>query len=297
MNRLATATILLVLGLCGSVHAADPSDAAKLLALVNSRPITVGGIAGKLRLRRIDPARAPRRIWLAELDAAIDHALLLAAAKAERGNQRDANGPTPDTLAQAYVNRTFGAKLFVSENEIEEWYKHHKQTLRTGGVRIARVITVGARRQKRDLVSDERALARAEIDAVRKKAVAGEDFAELARGHSMDPYAASGGLLPPVRKTGKPNFAAEVFKIRKRGDISEVFETPFGLHIVKLEAIRAPAVPPLREARPRIRQTLRQLKWNEHVGPHLARLRSQADIRIIKSALPGSGAGKAATPR
>jgi len=267
------------------------------LALVNGRPITVRDVASGLRLRGIEPVSAPRRAWLAELDATINQELLLAAAKADRGNTHNAprsspsakapvNSQAEQALIRTYLARKFHAKLFVPASEVHEWYDRNKLTLRTGEVRIARVITIGARRRKRDFVTDERALARTEIDAIKKHALAGKDFAALARKRSMDPYAVRGGLLPPLHETGALNFAAEVFKIKSKGAISEVFETPFGLHVVKLEGIRPPAVPPLEEVEARIRQTLRQLKWTEHVVPHLAQLRGRANIRIMNTALP-----------
>ena len=287
---------LLALAWPSSASAAERLRPTKLVALVNGQPITVGTVADALRLRRIEPLNAPRRVWLAELDTAINRSLLLAAAKADRADTKaGASSQTEKAAIRAYLARTFQAKLFVSANEVRGWYKRNRHTLRAGEIRIARVITIGARKRRTDFVSDERALARAKIDAIKKRAIAGEDFAALARKHSMDPYAERGGLLPPVRKTGASNFAAQVFKIEKKGAISEVFETPFGLHIVKLEGVRAPAVPPFEEVEARIRQELHELKWKKHVVPHLAQLRSRADIRIMKSALPGKVATPAAT--
>ncbi len=301
VGKLACMLTVLAIALSGPARAAESLHPTKLLALVNGRPVTVGKVAGALRRRRIKPANAPRRVWLAELDTAINRELLLAAAKADRGNTKDAprspptakadaNNKTEQALIRAYIARKFHAKLFVPASEVRQWYERHKQTLRTGEVRIARVITISARKRKRDFVTDERAVARIKIDAIRKQALAGKDFAALARKHSMDPYAARGGLLPPVRKTGASNFAAEVFKIKNKGGVSEVFETPFGLHIVKLETIRPPTVPPFDKVEAQIRQKLRQRKWAKHVVPHLAQLRGQADIRIMKKALPGADA-------
>ncbi len=281
---------LTLLALAWPSSAAEKLQPTKLLALVNGQLITVGDVADALRQRRIEPINAPRTIWLAELDNAINRALLLAAAKADRPDTKaDVNSQADRALVQAYLARTFQAKLFVSANEIRGWYERNKQTLRIGETRIARVITIGARKRRSDFVSDERALARTRIDAIKKRALAGDDFAALARKHSMDPYAKRGGLLPPVRKTGASNFAAEVFKIKKKGAISAVFETPFGLHIVKLEAVRPGTVPPFEEVEARIRQELRQLKWEKHVVPHLAQLRSRANIHIMKSVLPATG--------
>ncbi|HEU4598058.1 MAG TPA: peptidylprolyl isomerase [Pyrinomonadaceae bacterium] len=85
--------------------------------------------------------------------------------------------------------------------------------------------------------------ARAKIDALLKRARAGEDFSALAREFSTDPgsreqggdlgWFGRGVMVKPFEDTA---FGLKV------GEISEVFESPFGFHIVKLEERRPPAV-------------------------------------------------------
>lgn len=286
------------------VAAAERPAPARLVALVGSQPITLAELAAGLRGRGIAPTRAPHSVWLAELEAAIDRAVLLQAARAEtrQGAPKVSGARTPprqpaaagrgekqrrddDTLVRRYIARHFSAKLFVSAREIRAWYNRNKTSLRTGEVRTARVITIGARRRS-EFVTDARAAALREMKLVRTKAVTGADFAALARKHSMDPYARRGGLLPPVRKTGDANVSAEVFKIAKPGGVSEIFETPFGLHIVKLGSVRAGVIPALSEAEGVIRQRIRAERWAAYIRLHIAVLRGRADIRIFAPNLP-----------
>lgn len=67
-------------------------------------------------------------------------------------------------------------------------------------------------------------------------------FAELARLHSEDVGSAKEGGDLGFFKKGMmvPAFEQAVFALKK-GELSEVIETPFGFHIIQLEDIRAPA--------------------------------------------------------
>jgi hypothetical protein len=81
---------------------------------------------------------------------------------------------------------------------------------------------------------------RAKIEGLLKRARAGEDFSALAREFSTDPGSkGNGGDLGWFGRgvMVKP-FEDAAFAL-KVGEVSEVFESPFGFHIVKLEERRA----------------------------------------------------------
>jgi len=84
--------------------------------------------------------------------------------------------------------------------------------------------------------------ARRKAEDVLKRARSGEDFAGLAREFSDEPGAKqSGGDLPWFGRAvaGQPGgmvkpFEDAAFALQKEGDISEIIETDFGYHIIKL---------------------------------------------------------------
>jgi len=78
--------------------------------------------------------------------------------------------------------------------------------------------------------------AKAKLQDILKQIKAGADFEELAKTRSQDPgSAAKGGDLGYFgRGRMIEQFEKVVFAMSKPGDMSDVFESPFGFHIIKL---------------------------------------------------------------
>lgn len=91
---------------------------------------------------------------------------------------------------------------------------------------IVKVAKIG-REQKNDV--------RAQLNKLRDRVIAGEDFAVLAKQYSQDPGSAQFGGNLGVAKRGMmvPEFEAMAFKL-KPNEISPVFETEYGFHVLQL---------------------------------------------------------------
>jgi peptidyl-prolyl cis-trans isomerase C len=122
-------------------------------------------------------------------------------------------------------------------------------------------------------LTDEQALAKAQ--EIRKKLVAGGDFAAIAKADSDDTgSAAQGGELGEPFRRGMmvPPFEAAAFAL-KIGDISEPVKTPFGYHIIVVEEHKLKT---LADVKPDIEKNLR---------PEMARkavqdLRDKSNVQI-----------------
>ena len=123
--------------------------------------------------------------------------------------------------------------------------------------------------------------ARAEIDAVLKQVKAGGDFAKLAREHSDDGSAAAGGDLDYFAKGAMvPEFDKVAFEL-KPGQISDVVQTDFGYHIIKVVDRKAGRTVPFEEAQGRIKEFLGGQKKQQHAEAFIEGLKKKSKIEVL----------------
>lgn len=121
----------------------------------------------------------------------------------------------------------------ISDEDVLALYQERKDTLplRPAVVRL-RTIYIAAESSE-----TAQAQARARIDSLYQRIVAGGDFAELAREYSEDPSAKNGGALGTVKLSdlGDPKFAeaAEALAI---GEVSQPVLTSHGFHLIRVTA-------------------------------------------------------------
>ena len=77
-----------------------------------------------------------------------------------------------------------------------------------------------------------------------------------------------------------PAFEAAAFSLQP-GEISEIVQTPFGLHIIRLEERKESRLLPLDEIREQLRDHIREEKMNQLVDAEKVRLREAAEIEIL----------------
>lgn len=101
--------------------------------------------------------------------------------------------------------------------------------------------------------------ARERVNDLLAKAKAGSDFAQLARENSDDQGSVGrGGDLGFVAEgDGDPSFARALAALKSPGDLSDVVETPYGYHIVRLEERREAGKRPFDELRDALRMQAR----------------------------------------
>jgi len=122
------------------------------------------------------------------------------------------------------------------------------------------------------------AAARAKTEAIRARAVAGEDFAGLAKTLSDSAAKANGGLIGPLNVDDiNPTLKAIVQQL-KPGETTGLIELPRGFQIFKLETRADAAVPPFDQVRDRVEQAVRASRLGGEMQKIKARLRTQAVI-------------------
>jgi len=126
-----------------------------------------------------------------------------------------------------------------------------------------------------------KAKAKSTIEAVLKKAKAGEDFGKLAQQYSQDGSASQGGDLNFFpRGQMVPEFSNAAFAL-KPGQISDVVTTQFGYHIIKVTDRKPGRVVPFEEAAPQIKQYLEGQKKQEHADAFINGLKQKSKIEVL----------------
>ena len=136
-----------------------------------------------------------------------------------------------------------------------------------------------------ELVSSDQA--KAQVVALRKRALAGEDFGKLAKEYSEDPATANlSGDMGWFQQDGYGTRVAQEVSTLKIDEIGEPFQTELGWHVLQLlgerQADRSAEV-----QRTQARQALIARKADDEYQSYLRQLRSEAYIEIR---LPGAAA-------
>jgi len=151
--------------------------------------------------------------------------------------------------------------IMVDDAEIQAAYDEHKEQYVQPETRHARHILV-----KLPQGADEsaRKVAGAKIDNILQQLKAGKSFDKLAEQFSDDKATArhGGDIGFVARGPGGAAFDAALFSLQK-GAISNVVETRFGLHIIKLIDINPERTQPLDEVRDALRKQLALAKADE----------------------------------
>ena len=176
--------------------------------------------------------------------------------------------------ARRMVAEGISAGIVVSDEDIENFYDENIDRMSSPEQVRARHILVGP---KSDDEEGER-LAREKIAAIQKELEGGASFALVAMERSEGPSANQGGDLGFFgRGQMVPAFEEVAFALQP-GEISEVVETQFGYHIIKLEERREAQTVPVEEAAERITAYLTQNKLQEAVEVLVDELHAAATI-------------------
>ena len=124
--------------------------------------------------------------------------------------------------------------------------------------------------------------ARTRIDDLLVKVKAGEDFAELAKAHSGCPSSSKGGDLGFFDRTRMvPEFSEAAFKL-KVGEVSEVVETKFGYHIIKVTEHKDPETRSFESEKGNIITNLTRRQQYEFWNKYRQELKDQAQIEYAE---------------
>jgi peptidyl-prolyl cis-trans isomerase C len=184
-----------------------------------------------------------------------------------------------DIAVQRMIDAEVAPKAAVKPEQLADFYAKNPDQFKQPERVHASHILIGV---PKGADTAAKAQARAKAEQVLKDVKAGKDFATLAKENSQDPGSAPNGgdlgFFQPGQMVGPFNEAA--FSLAP-GAVSDIVETEFGFHIIKVAEKQAPRAIPLDEVKPQLEQFLLQRNRQEQTDAFVKGLRSKGMVEIL----------------
>jgi len=193
--------------------------------------------------------------------------------EAVRNDTRE--GMSADKLVESEI----AAKVAVKPEAVTDFYQKNQDKFQQGPRVRASHILIGIP-QNADAATKQQAKAKA--DALLKDLKSGKDFAATAKANSQDPGSAPNGGDLGYFEPGQmvPPFEQAAFAL-KAGEMSEVVESQFGYHIIKVADRQDSRVVPLEEAKGQIEEFLTQQNRHAQTELFVNALKAKAKVEIL----------------
>ncbi len=168
-------------------------------------------------------------------------------------------------------------RVKVSDKEVNQYYRtHQKEFWEDGKVRARHILFIAERSSSETNRKAKLQQAKKVLKEIRK----GKDFAELAMEYSEDVSASDGGDVGfVVRGKMVREFEEAVFNL-KPGQISDIVETEYGYHIIKVEEVVSGKTLTLKDAKERVSAILAMEKQKQGYQDWMGELKKAAFIEV-----------------
>lgn len=131
---------------------------------------------------------------------------------------------------------------------------------------------------KPDAKQSEKDAARKKLEGIQEKVKAGEDFGKLAKTHSEGPSGTKGGDLGFFGRGQMVKPFEDVAFALKTGEVSDIVETRFGYHLIKGTDKQKAGSVPYEEVEDRLKDYLKEQKVQKQVAAYIETLKADAKI-------------------
>jgi peptidyl-prolyl cis-trans isomerase SurA len=176
-------------------------------------------------------------------------------------------------ISQSVVQEFVGARITVLTQEIDKYYRDHKDDYSIPEeVSLSEILIP---------VEGNPAEAESRANEIRNRITAGEAFATLASQYSKGPTAGKGGSIGTyITKKLNPEIANAIANV-KEGDSTPVLRTKEGFILYRVDTRKAAAYKPLEEIREEIKNRIYQQKFNPEFERFSSQLKEDAYIQIF----------------
>jgi peptidyl-prolyl cis-trans isomerase C len=184
-----------------------------------------------------------------------------------------------DLIVAKLLKDEVEAKSTVTAEQVQDFYaKNPDQFMQGERVRASHILIS----VPKDANAAAKAQGRSRAAQVLKDLKAGQDFAALAKQHSQDPGSApQGGDLGYFTQGQMVGPFNDVAFTLKPGTTSELVETDFGFHIIRVVDRQAGRTVPIEEVRPQVEEFLRNKNRQQHTETFIGGLRAKGQIELF----------------
>jgi peptidyl-prolyl cis-trans isomerase SurA len=174
-------------------------------------------------------------------------------------------------------------RVKVSDKEVNQYYRdHQKEFWEDGKVRARHILFIAERGSSETNRKSKLQQAKKILNDIRK----GKDFAELAMEYSEDVSASDGGDIGFVVRGKMVREFEEAVFVLKQGQVSDIVETQYGYHIIKVEEIVSGNTLTLKDAKERIINVLTMEKQKQGYEDWMRELKKATFIEVSLFAEP-----------
>lgn len=178
-------------------------------------------------------------------------------------------------------------KITVSDDEVKKYYDENPGKFEQPEMVRASHILIGTRDQatNTELTAEQKKAKLKLAEDIRKRVLAGEDFAKLAKEYSDDPGSKdNGGEYTFPRGQMVPEFEAAAFSLGTN-QVSDIVTTQFGYHIIKLSEKMPAKKTELAKVSDDLKEGLKTQELQKQLPDYLEKVQKEANIQILDEKL------------
>jgi peptidyl-prolyl cis-trans isomerase C len=183
-----------------------------------------------------------------------------------------------DLAVKKLLEKDILVKIHISDEDTKSFYDGHpelfKEPEKVKASHILLKVDPNADPVKKEEV-------RKKMESIKKRLEKGGDFAALAKEFSQDPSAGQGGDLGFIKRGEMAKSFDDAAFSLKPGEVSDIVETPFGFHLIKVFERQPERTILYADSKERIKQYLWRKKFVEEEGRYVDVLKKKGKVQIF----------------
>jgi parvulin-like peptidyl-prolyl isomerase len=192
-------------------------------------------------------------------------------------------------ICELVLDRELKSKITISDDKVKKFYDENpKEFEQPERVRVSHILIMTQDKNSgAPMPAAKKKEKEKQIRDIKARAEKGEDFAKLAKEFSEDPGSKDNGgeytfarAKDDPRRAMVPEFEAAAFSL-KTNQISDVVETQYGYHIIKLLEKLAPKKEEFSKVTSNIKDYLVNKEFEKQLPDFLDKVKKEAGVEII----------------